>query len=65
MFSKHDAYVFLKKSKMWKCGGIFQDHDVMYMSINHGKFINDFREHGRVAMRESLHKHRRGDEWTN
>jgi alpha-galactosidase/6-phospho-beta-glucosidase family protein len=47
------------------CGGIFQDHDVMYMSINHGKFINDFREHGRVAMRESLHKHRRGDEWTN
>ncbi len=47
------------------CGGILQDHDVMYMSINHGKIINDFREHGRVAMKESLHKHRRGDEWTN
>jgi len=43
-------------------GGIFQDlHDVMYMSINHGETINDFKERGRpVVVRESLHKHKRG-----
>jgi hypothetical protein len=43
-------------------GGIFQDlHDVMYMSINHGKTIDDFKDRGRVAMRESLNKHRPGN----
>jgi len=58
--------VVLKKSKMWKCGGIFQDlHDVMYMSINHGKTIDDFKECGRVAVKKNLHKHRPNDVWTN
>ncbi len=47
-------------------GGILQDlHDVTYMSINHGKIIDDFKECGRVAMRENLHKHRPNDGWTN
>jgi hypothetical protein len=47
-------------------GGILQDlHDVMYMSINHGETIDDFKERGRVAVRESLHKHKLGDAWTN
>jgi hypothetical protein len=50
MFSKHGVYVVLKKSKMWS--GIFQDvHDVMYMSINCGERIDDFKEHGRVVVR--------------
>jgi hypothetical protein len=43
-------------------GGIFQDfHDVMYMSINHGETIDDFKERGRVVVKENLHKHRLGD----
>jgi hypothetical protein len=47
-------------------GGILQDlHDVMYMSINHGKTIDDFKECGRVVVRKSLHKHKLGDAWTN
>jgi len=47
-------------------GGIFQNlHDVMFMSINHGETINDFKERGKVVVRESLHKHRPGDAWTN
>jgi len=47
-------------------GGILQGlHDVMYMSINHGETIDDFKERGKVAMRKSLHKHRLGDAWTN
>jgi hypothetical protein len=47
-------------------GGILQDfHDVMYMSINHGETIDDFKEHGKVVVRENLHKHRPGDAWTN
>jgi hypothetical protein len=37
----------------------------MYMSINHGEIIDDFKERGRVAVRKSLHKHRPGDAWTN
>jgi hypothetical protein len=37
----------------------------MYMSINHGKTIDDFKKHGRVVMRENLHKHKPGDAWTN
>jgi hypothetical protein len=42
--------------------GIFQNfRDVMYMSINHGKTIHYFKEHGRVAIRENLHKHRPSD----
>jgi hypothetical protein len=46
-------------------GGILQDlHDVMYMSINHGETIDDFKERGRVV-RKNLHKHRFGDAWTN
>ncbi len=33
-------------------GGILQDlHDVMYMSINHGETIDDFKECGRVVVR--------------
>ncbi len=47
-------------------GGIFRNlHDVMYMSIKHGKTIDDFKERGRVVVRESLHKHRPSDAWTN
>jgi hypothetical protein len=43
-------------------GGILQDlHDVMYMSINHGETIDDFKEHGRVAVKEIFHRHRPGD----
>jgi hypothetical protein len=39
-------------------GGILQDlHDVMYMSINHGETIDDFKEHVRVVVRKNLHKH--------
>jgi hypothetical protein len=37
----------------------------MYMSSNHGEKIDDFKEHGRVNVRESLHKHRLGNAWTN
>jgi hypothetical protein len=48
------------------CVGILQDlHDAMYMSINHGKTIDNFKERGRVIVRENLHKHRLGDVWTN
>jgi len=47
-------------------GGIFQDlHDMMYMSINRGEKIDDFKEHGRVAVRKSFHKHGPNDVWTN
>jgi len=36
-------------------GGILRDlHDVMYMSINHGETIDDFKERGRVAMRKTF-----------
>jgi len=45
----------IKNVEAW--GGILQDlHDVMYMSINHGKKIDDFKEHERVVVKESLHK---------
>ncbi len=54
----------IKHVEVW--GGIFQDlHDVMYMSINHGETSNDFKDHGRVAMRENLNKHKPHDVWTN
>jgi hypothetical protein len=54
----------IKDVEVW--GGILQDyHDVMFMSINHGKKIDDLKEHGKVAMKESLHKHKLGDAWTN
>jgi hypothetical protein len=47
-------------------GAILQDlHDVMYMSINHGKTNVDFKEHGRVIVKEIIHKHRLGDAWIN
>jgi hypothetical protein len=47
-------------------GGILQNlHNVMYMSTNHGKTINDFKKHGRVALRENLHKYKLGDVWIN
>ncbi len=47
-------------------GGSLEDlRDVMYMSINHGKTIDDFKKHGRVTVRKSLHKHRLGDALTN
>jgi hypothetical protein len=49
---------------MW--GAILQDlHDVMYMFINHGQTIDDFKERGRVAMRKNLHKYKINDAWTN
>jgi len=52
----------MKNVEVW--GGIFEDlHDVMY--TNHGKTIDDFKEHGKVDVRESLHKHRPNDAWTN
>jgi hypothetical protein len=35
------------------------------MSINHGETIDDFKEHGSVAGRKSLHKHMLNDVWTN
>jgi len=36
-------------------GGILQDlHDVMYMSINHGKTIDDFKERGRVVVKKNI-----------
>jgi hypothetical protein len=37
----------------------------MYMPINHEEIIDDFKECGRVATRESLHKQRHGDAWIN
>jgi hypothetical protein len=47
-------------------GGILQNlHDVMYMSINHEETIDDLKEHGRVVVKENLHKHKLGDAWTN
>jgi len=36
----------------------------MYMSINHGEIIDDFKERGKVV-RKSPHKHRPSDAWTN
>jgi hypothetical protein len=66
MFSKHGIYVVLKKSNVEVWGGILQDlHDVMYVSINHGETFDDFKERGRVVVRENLHKHKPGDAWTN
>jgi hypothetical protein len=55
----------IKDVEVW--GVILQDlHDVMmYMSINHGETIDDFKERGRVVVRENLHKHKLGDAWTN
>jgi hypothetical protein len=54
----------IKNVEVW--GGIPQDlHDVMYMSTNHGKKIDDFKERGRVVVRKNLHKHRPSDVWTN
>jgi hypothetical protein len=35
------------------------------MSINYGETIDDFKEHGRVAMRENIRKHKLGDVCTN
>jgi hypothetical protein len=47
-------------------GGILQGlHEMMYMSINHGEIINDFKEHGKVIVRKSFHKQKSGDAWTN
>jgi hypothetical protein len=37
----------------------------MYMSINHGETIDDFKERERVVVRENLHKHKLGGAWTN
>jgi len=43
-------------------GGILQNlHDVMYMSINHGETIDDFKEHGKIAVKKNFHKHRPSD----
>jgi len=54
----------IKDVEVW--GGISQDlHNAMYMSINHGETIDDFKERGRVAVRKSLHKYRPSDAWTN
>jgi hypothetical protein len=47
-------------------GVVLQDlHDVMYMSINHGETIDDFKKCGSVAMIKNLHKHKPSDVWTN
>ncbi len=63
MFSKHRTEK-IKDVEVWD--RILQDlHDVMYMSINHGEAIDDFKELERVDVRENLHKHRPGDAWTN
>jgi hypothetical protein len=35
------------------------------MSINHGETIDDFKEHGKVIVREKLHKHKPNDVWKN
>ncbi len=57
-------YQKIKDVEVW--GGILQSlHDAMYMSINHGETIDDFKERGRVVVRKNLHKHRLGDAWTN
>jgi hypothetical protein len=34
------------------------------MSINHGETIDNFKEYGRVNVRESFQKHKLGDVWT-
>jgi hypothetical protein len=53
-----------KDVEVW--GAIPQDpHDVMYMSINHGETIDDFKERGQVVVRENLHKHALGNVRTN
>jgi len=66
MFSKQRLRGIEKIRDVEVWGGILQDlHDVMYMSINHGETIDDFKERGRVAVRKSLHKHRPCDAWTN
>jgi hypothetical protein len=44
---------------------IFQDFHDVYMSINHGKTIDDFKECGRVVVKINLHKHKPGGAWTN
>jgi hypothetical protein len=54
----------IKDVEVW--GVILQDlHDVMYMSINHGETIDDFKEREQVVVRENLHKHALGNVWTN
>jgi hypothetical protein len=35
------------------------------MSINHGEKIDGFKERGRVAMSENLHKYKFSDAWIN
>jgi hypothetical protein len=37
----------------------------MYMSINHGEIIDDFKKCGSVVVRESFDKHKPSDAWTN
>jgi hypothetical protein len=38
----------IKDVEVW--GGVFQVlHDVMYMSINHGEIIDDFKDRGKVV----------------
>jgi hypothetical protein len=44
MFSKHGAYMVPKNSKMWRCGMQSPKTFMMYMSINHGETIDDFKE---------------------
>jgi hypothetical protein len=47
----------IKDGEVWS--GILQDlHDVMYMSINHGETIDDFKYRGKVVVRENVHKHK-------
>jgi len=43
----------IKDVEVW--GGIFQDlHDVIYVSINHGETIDDFKDHGRVDVKKTF-----------
>jgi hypothetical protein len=65
VFKAWHLHVIKKIKDVEMRGGILQDlHDVMYMSINHEETIDDFKERGRVDVRESLHKHRPSDAWT-
>jgi hypothetical protein len=50
---------YRKNQRRGNVTAIFQDfHDVMYMSINHGKKNYDFKTRGKVAMKEKFHKHK-------
>jgi hypothetical protein len=57
------VFVVPKKSKMWRCG--VESSKTFMVSIDHEETIDDFKERDKVDVRESLHKHRPSDAWTN